>query len=480
MSVDEELPPLSREFADADLGDQRRTKRLGIVLDSAAKLPGASLPVLAGSDSALEGTYRFLGNEQVRPESVLAAHQDRTVMRAAELEETIVAHDTTQFRFPGEIIREGLGCLNGKTQGFLAHYALALGPQGRPLGVLALRAWTRSAERKGKRSPRELQLDPNRESLRWHDAVDETAERLAGRTTAIHVMDREADSYELFSHLREQGQRFVIRVAHDRPVAQCHDGEVGSSKLYSAMADGSVLLQREVRLSRRADADKGPKAKRIHPSREARKAQLVVRARTLLLSRSKHLPAYLPAMLELNFVDVHEPEPPAGQPAVRWRLVTTEPIDTPEQVARVIDLYRHRWQIEEFFKAIKTGCAFEKRQLESAKTLLTALVVFSAVAWRLLLVRWMGRHAPHDPGSIILTPTQLDVLRAVREKAGRPLPESPTSREILYAIAALGVHLRSNGNPGWQVLGRGFDKLLILEEGWLARAGPSQTIKSEM
>jgi hypothetical protein len=469
MNMTIELGPLSEEFAGAKLGDKRRTKRLQQIVDSAARSPSSSLPVQAGSDGALEGTYRLLSNEHVEAADVLAAHVERTVDRAAASGTVLVIHDTTTFEFSGEVQREGLGPLRGKGQGFFAHFSLAVGVDGQPLGTVALRAWTRSHEGKGgKRTIRELQDDDDRESLRWHDAVTEVGERLYGRATAIHVMDREADSFELFAHLLEGEQRFVVRLAQDRNLEVKARRQPKGPKLYKAMADADLFLERDVQLSRRTGKKRGPTSERIHPARAPRKARLHVRARPLRVARSQHLPHYLPDALELGFVEVTEPNPPPGETPVVWRLVTTEPIDTAEQVARVIDIYRQRWQVEEFFKALKTGCAFEKRQLESMQTLGVALAIFSSVAWRLLLLRWMERHASKQPATMVLTETQLAVLNAVRIREGRPLPQEPTGREVLLAIAALGGHIRNNGRPGWQVLGRGFDSLLLLELGWLA------------
>ena len=79
---------------------------------------------------------------------------------------------------------------------------------------------------------------------------------------------------------------------------------------------------------------------------------------------------------------------------MEWQLVTSEPIGTQEQVLRVVDWYRGRWLIEEFFKALKTGCAYEKRQLESFATLQIALALLAPVAWQLLLLRQLARAAP--------------------------------------------------------------------------------------
>lgn len=91
---------------------------------------------------------------------------------------------------------------------------------------------------------------------------------------------------------------------------------------------------------------------------------------------------------------MREPNPPEGEEPVVWRLVTTELIDTEEEVAAVVDAYRMRWLVEEFFKALKTGCRYQEHQLESAKTLLVLLAIETAVSWRMLLVRWLGPQHP--------------------------------------------------------------------------------------
>src|SRR5213075_952757 len=93
------------------------------------------------------------------------------------------------------------------------------------------------------------------------------------------------------------------------------------------------------------------------------------------------------ATTEVNVIHVFEKRPPAAEPPVEWFLLTNLSIDTPEAIAFAVDCYRARWVIEEFFKALKTGCQYESRQLESAGSLLNALAIFSPVAWRLLLLR---------------------------------------------------------------------------------------------
>jgi len=76
---------------------------------------------------------------------------------------------------------------------------------------------------------------------------------------------------------------------------------------------------------------------------------------------------------------VVEPEPPPGEAAIEWMLVTSEPVQTLEDAAAIVDHYRARWLIEEYFKALKTGCAFEKRQLMHLDGLVRALA--SSCRW---------------------------------------------------------------------------------------------------
>src|SRR5262249_48228505 len=157
--------------------------------------------------------------------------------------------------------------------------------------------------------------------------------------------------------------------------------------------------------------------------------------------------------------------PPTDEKPVEWFLLTTEPIATVEQIEAIVDAYRTRWVIEEFFKALKSGCQIERRQLESYDALLVAVGIFLPIAVRLLNVRMHARLRPEQP-STLLTQTELRVLGF---KTKRPLSAASTNLEIEDALARLGGHLKSNGRPGWSTLGHALQKLEILAEGWEAR-----------
>jgi hypothetical protein len=448
---------MSDDLQGAQFGDVRLTKRLLRVADALAAKPDASLPKATGSDAALEGTYRFLNHDEVTPERILEPHIAATVRRAAAASTVIVAHDTTEFRFDGD--RDGLGWINTSgAQGFFGHFALALTADGtrRPLGVVGLQTVMRQgAPRNRKHSERRAPHD--RESLRWHELAAEVGDRLRGHARVIHAMDREADSYRLFAQLIAAGDGFVIRMRTDRRIVA---PEPASFRVDERMAKAEELFVREVPLSTRKPRSDGRPTR--HQPRSARMAKLGFSAVALTILRPDHERDPLPPSLTLNVIRVFEVDAPADVEAVEWTLMTTEPIDTLDQVAVAVDEYRARWVIEEFFKALKTGCAFEKRQLESAHALLNALAIFAPIAWHLLVLRQLGRDGSPLPASSVLNELQLRILRR-KTKLG----EAPTIREVMLAVAQLGGHIKNNGDPGWLVLGRGYEELLILEDGAL-------------
>jgi hypothetical protein len=448
---------LCEEAARAQFGDLRLSRRLVTILEQIVPEPDASFPVAAGGDAALEATYRFLNNESVCPEAILAPHIGATARRAAAQGTTIVAHDTTELELKSEHV--DVGRLSSGRKGFLAHVALALSADGarRPLGILGLRTIFRD------RAPRERAHRKRRsqagdsEEQRWIGLVNDVECALNGSASAIHVMDCEADSYRLFTELVAEQRRFVIRMTFNRLVVT----ELGESiKVGAAICNATAILEREVPIAaRKAKREVGQKS---NPPREARTAKLSISAQHVTLLRSQWAGKDYPRELRASVVRVWEPHAPPGIEAIEWRLLTTEKVDTADDVARVVDAYRARWVIEEYFKALKTGCAIERRQLENRRALLNALAIYAPIACQLLLLRSLARKEPSEPATSALSPLH---LRLLEKHPKLRLPKGATVQKAMLAIAQLGGHIKNNGDPGWIVLSRGYEKLLLLEEG---------------
>jgi Transposase DNA-binding/Transposase DDE domain len=455
MSEPISIRDLALEVANANFPDERLNKRLGSLVTKLLASPGTSLPRALDS-AGLEGAYRFFSNHMVTPELILKPHFEATRKRCEAEGDFLVIHDTTSFQYRDDGEREGLGRVKsavGGKQAFFAHVSLAVAADGtrRPLGVAAVKTWIRGPVASGI------------EYQRWEEQIRSSSAELQASKTAIHVMDREADDYQMFDALNRDGHRFVVRSQYNRWL----ETELGSEKLRSLFARVPATVEREIPLKERK-SKKDPVAAKIHPPRAMRTAKLSIAAVTVAIKRPKDRRKHdtnPPPTVTINVVRVWEENPPEDEPGVEWYLYTNEPISTPEQELAIVDYYRARWMIEEYFKAIKSGCHFEKRQLQDYESLINLLATFAPIAYRLLLIRSEARRTPDAPAVGLLSPDHMDVLRA----RGRiRLSENPTAREVYLAVAALGGYIKRKADPGWSTLGYGLEKLETLTEGWLA------------
>jgi hypothetical protein len=442
------------ELEGVGLGDARLDRRVVEIAQALAKRPGDSLPDAFVSSAALEATYRFLGNERVSPAAILKPHIALTQQRCRQNDHVLAVFDTTELRFGGE--RAGLGNLT-HGRGLFAHVGLAVSADGRrePLGTLHLETMVRQGEPKQRRRASKA---TDNERLRWNRGVEAVHQALP---RAICVMDREADVFDLARDMVEREQRFIIRASHNR--------NTDEGLLWELLDDMELVSTRTLDVAERRDGKRNLVARTRHPARSAHEATLEIRARRVQIltpdSTRNETTKRRANSLALHIVHVIEKQPPDGEPPVSWVLLTNLPIDTETQVHFVVDSYRARWVIEEFFKSLKTGCAFEKRQLESVLSVTNALAVSLPIAWLLLRLRNLSRDEPDRPAHGLLSPLMLHCLRVMHLKSQRrPVPDDPTHKELVWAIAALGGHIKNNGEPGFAVLGRGLERLIAATE----------------
>jgi hypothetical protein len=460
---------VARDFAGVGLGDPRRSRRAQAIVALLARNPAAPLPESMGSEAALEGLYRFANNRRVMAEPLAKAHANATAKRAEEARKVIVDHDTTDCAFP-DLDPDEIGHLSTGKAGFLLQVALVLDAScwRKPLGVVHFETIHRTGRSKTgsrKRAGRETVVDAESEGTRWWRGIQASGQALRDCPEVIHVADRESDSYELMHKCLEGGHRFVFRArVTSRRTRTADDSHAAWTPLSTLAATAEGILERSVMLSARK-AKGAPGMNRGQPPRHKRHAILRFAAMRVELRRPQYLHEPVPKTIAVNVVHVVEVDAPEGEAPVEWLLYTSERIDTAENVARIVDIYRDRWTIEEFNCALKTGCAYEARQFESRHALLNVLVLSMPVACELLALRSQARDAPEIAATEVLRPAQLEVLRAL---GPRKLSAEPTAREALWAVAGLGGHLKRNGEPGWNILMRGMRTLLDYERAWSA------------
>jgi hypothetical protein len=335
-------------------------------------------------------------------------------------------------------------------RGFIAHVTLVTTLDGTPLGLGHLETLVRTGRKM--RKPKRGEEKVTARWLRSMDAVDRYVR-------ATHIMDAEGDFFELLEAMRDVKARFVVRAGHLRRVVECA-GVRGSLETVAARLEARVFRKIELGERRYVERLRGPQSRRRHPQREGRTARVAISGARFALpapvSRGKF-------ELPVNVVRVWEPEPPPGQPAVEWVLLTSEDIGSADALQRVVELYRRRWLIEEYFKALKTGCALEKRQVGSFDALRKVLALLAPIAYRLLHLRALHRRAADAPASAGFDEVDLALLvRAQRQPTAPP----ETLEQAYLLLARLGGHIKNNGPPGWMTLAAGYETLLILRIGW--------------
>lgn len=432
--------------------EERLVLRANLCLERMMKSPQASFPDIFVDSAELQGFYRLVNNDNFSVDQLVDGVGQEAIAKVPDnIKEVLSLHDTTDV--VPRVFSEDFGPLTSEQKrGFRAHVSLLcdLGATPTVYGIGDVHFWSRSIQKK--------ECD-SLESARWFDQVQSVETKYLDHNI-IHVMDREADSYEIISKLLSSERRFVIRLAHNRLIK---DDQF--SHLFESLSAAEIIAEREVKLSKRRSSPFF-KANKIHPPRKNRASVLKVSAKSVEFKLSGWLKRQgkdvdLPESIRVNVVRVIEASTPEGEKPIQWLLVTSEPIDKPEAILKIVDIYRRRWLIEEFFKALKTGCQLEQRLLSSFESWSKMICLFMPIAVTLMNLR--NLEALSIAETEVLNDTQLEILTKLASKGRRPLA---TVRDVKYEIAKLGGYIRTSGPPGWQILARGYKKLLLMEVGW--------------
>lgn len=446
------------QFGGVQLGDRRRARRLVRLAAQMAADPSGSIPRQTETWSDTKAAYDLFDRESVTFEAVCQPHWN--LRHEAGPGRFLILGDTTEIDFGKSAARAGLGPLgNGSGCGLLLHSALLVDAER---GVLHSIAGAEVICRRIKppgREPSAQRLARARESQRWGRLVD-TIGRPPAATTWIPVMDREADNFEVFGHCQAQRSEWVIRA------------RTLSRRLLPAGGQAPSLREflRELPLAGSLQLKVVGKARtRNSKARGGRLATLEVRYGALRMPPPRQQSPYLkqlPAQaLSMNVVWVREINPPPGEAAVEWVLYTSLDVTSLEEALVVIGYYRRRWLIEEWHKALKTGTRVTERQLETADRLKPLIGLLSVEALRLVQMKHLAASEPDCPATQVAPQLYVRVLRkALRVSDKRP---EWTIRQFVRALARLGGFLarKRDGEPGWQTLWHGWEKLTLILRG---------------
>lgn len=425
------------------LGDERLNDRASYCFSKLRGRPGMSFPQLFKQPGDLQAFYRFINNDGVEMDDIKDAILSDTKARLNDRAEAIAIHDTTHV---GPSSKSGNIEEFKLSKGFFAHVSLLVDSTSlkRIHGPAGLHVWNRTKKR--------IKKGATGEFNRWLKQVDQVEADFAN-VDLIHVMDREGDASSVWSEMYKEGRRFVIRgKAMDRPV-HLENGEI--SHLIDEMKKEPVIAQREVTLSKRTVIM--PRS-RYNP-RDKREANLNISAKSMKVQIRGPTGGRSRKTVNINVVYVFEDHKRSSKDQVEWLLLTTEPIETEKQILRVVDIYKARWIIEEFFKGLKTGCRLEERLLCDAESWHKLFTFCLPIATTLLNMR-----ANHDEviGGSYFSDLQMRILKLVAKDQNKKIK---TNDDAKLVLAHLGGHILANGPPGWITLFRGYQELLVMERG---------------
>lgn len=463
---------ITEEFADADLKDVRRSRRLDKVVSALAKSPGASICAASGGWAETTAAYRLLGCKDVTAEALIAPHQQAVAQRCAQYECVVVAQDTTELDFTRMKATEGLGPLNDETRrGFFMHGLYAISEAGVPLGVLHAEINVRSDEHFRVTATRKTRPIEEKESHRWVEGYRKTQELAAAlpECEVFSISDREGDIYEVFEAWQqiEEGPRaeWVIRANQDRALLGVVDGE--PDKLFEALEQSEILgeIEFEIRAKKRRTTKK--KGSTTQSPRSARTVRQALRAMKITL-RPPYRQGRKMAPVSFWAILAEEIDPPAGEEPIRWVLLTSKKTDTFAKACRILNLYLRRWDIEVFHRVLKTGCRVESIQLKKAEVTIKALMIYAVISWRILYLTHLGRHYPGLPCGSVFEEAEWKATCAVVN--GKMSDEEPTLGEFIAMVGKLGGHLgrKSDGAAGPQSIWQGLTRVRDFACAWHA------------
>lgn len=458
---------LDREVAGCEFHDARHGKRFRTLLEQFSERIGGSIPFACQDWASTKAAYRFLSNERVNEEKILAGHFACTHERfsAAAGAPVLVLHDTTEFSYQREN-PEAIGILKKMktmyaskglpryhtTCGVLMHSSLVVTADGLPLGLAAIKFWTRDKFHganalKRKINPTRVPIE-KKESYRWLENLKQSTALLAEPERIVHVGDRESDIYELFCTAQEAGTHFLLRTCVNRLAGE------GDHTIADEMQEVKVqgLHRIEVR----------------NKKGEVSEAVLEIRYRRIRvlppIGKQKLYPE-----LTLTVLHATERNTPQGRDKIDWKLITDLPVRSRKDAVEKLHWYAMRWKIETFHKILKSGFKAEDVKLRAAERIVNLIAIFCVLSWRIFWMTMMNRTMPDATPELALTPTEIYLLDELVKDGRREHPSDPSLSSYLTKLARLGGYLAraKDPPPGNTVMWRGLARLTDIQLGFL-------------
>lgn len=457
---------IDRELEASVFPDARLGKRFRSLVRRLWHGVGSPIPFACQDWSNTKAAYRFFSNPRVSEEAILSGHFPATASRFATTRGPIlILHDTTEFSFKREN-PEAVGVLGknftgtdwmGRAKmatlcGILMHSSLALTPEGLPLGLAAVKFWSRKqfkgcAALKRHINPTRVPIE-EKESFCWLSNIEQSTALLQNPQRCVHIGDRDGDIYELFCTGCQANTHFLIRTCADRLAGKSR--RTISKEMDAVQVKGRHRIEVRDSKGQMSDALLELKYSRlcIHPP----------------IAKQRRYPD-----LDLTVIHAYEREAPPHRKPIDWKLITDLPVTSSRQAIEKLQWYAMRWKIEVFHKILKSGCRAEDARLRTAERLVNLLAVYCILAWRIFWMTMLQRSLPTAPPELALTKSEMNALDQV---IADPYSSQYHPKDLAYyslKIARLGGYLARSRDPppGNMVMWRGLSRLTDIELGFV-------------
>jgi hypothetical protein len=266
-------------------------------------------------------------------------------------------------------------------------------------------------------------------------------------------MDRGSDDFEVYTRAVRQGVDWVGR----------------AKSLHRRVCDAAGRVQPVQEVLEALPQAGGYTLKlRARPGQPARTARVVVSYGPLTLMPPRQ-PAHSlkrldPQPIPQSVVWAREVDPPPGlKEPIAWVLYTSLPVPNFEDAREIIAAYEKRWRIEEWHKALKSGCHVTARQLKTSARLEALVGLLGVVAVRLLQIKGVARTEPDLPAVAVVPPRYVALLQGARKARSSAWSVSQFFRELAKLGGFLG--RKGDGEPGWITIWRGWEKIHLMLRG---------------
>lgn len=458
---------VKEEFETIDLGDKRLNERIIYIAENLGFAPGRTIPQTFRTWNEIKACYNFFNNDLVSEQKLLAPHIEKTLERIREYPVVLLPSDTTDINYTTKEAMKGKERLDNKQNGFWLHSTIAITPERLTLGIVDANFWHRESKLAEKGSTSQTARDKapieDKESYRWLQSYLKACEiaRETPNTQIINITDREGDIIELFETAREQTQQdsfafFIIRSQHDRCLEERYEG--------------TKQIQKKLRQKLKETESLGEIEFTIPPTetRKGRKVKQQIKAVTVTLKPGNKYKKT--KKVKVNAVMAIEKNPPEGEEPLIWVFITNLPINNFDEICKIIQYYLCRWEIELFFKVLKSGCKIEERQLQTAERMKNLISTFMILAWRVMYTMMLGRVCSEiSAGDLFEEAEWKAVFKIINSKKNLPR-KPPKLGEFIIMIATLGGYVNNKGAepPGVKTMWKGMARMVDFVIAWEA------------